>query len=578
MSPTLFRSWFLIIGSAAALAGSTLFFTSATAFAQPSLQNYSIRFSTFLGGSDKEMVRDIAFDVDRNFYAVGGGASTDFPIISNSGGFVFDDTQNGGWDVFVTKYTSQGVLLWSTFIGGPGYDRAYAVDSAPDGGLYIAGRAGIGFPVTAGALQTSFSGGRSGANDPYFEQDGFVCRMSSEGEVSACTYFGAADGRIIRDIAIGPAGEVYIAGSYRSGPYPAAIDQARLNDPYGGNEDVFIARLSADLTSALWLRFIDGNANDQVMASLGTDAVGNVFVASTTTSSGLATPGAYDESHGGGNDVFIAKLTSAGDLTWLTYLGGSGDDFTETHELAVAGDGTVTVAISSNSPHDSFATDQATIVSSYGPGGSTDVVVAQVAAQGDRISALTFIGGTAMDFAEGSALDGTGAFYFTGNSQSADFPITGNAIQSENLGLSAIVVKLSKRLETVFASYLGGASSGHQGRGIAADLSGDIFLGGQTASGSFFTQNAAQPQIGGGNTDGFIEMLQTPLSCGDLGGNGSVTANDALEVLQAAVGLSACDVCICDVDASGEINTTDALATLQFAVGVLTQLACVACP
>jgi hypothetical protein len=57
----------------------------------------------------------------------------------------------------------------------------------------------------------------------------------------------------------------------------------------------------------------------------------------------------------------------------------------------------------------------------------------------------------------------------------------------------------------------------------------------------------------------------------------NVTASDALAVLSAAVGLLACDLCVCDVDGSGTLAATDALQTLRVAVGLDGALDCPAC-
>jgi hypothetical protein len=57
----------------------------------------------------------------------------------------------------------------------------------------------------------------------------------------------------------------------------------------------------------------------------------------------------------------------------------------------------------------------------------------------------------------------------------------------------------------------------------------------------------------------------------------TVTASDALFVLQAATGLRACADCVCDVNSSGGVTATDALAVLRAAVGQAVELICPAC-
>ena len=57
----------------------------------------------------------------------------------------------------------------------------------------------------------------------------------------------------------------------------------------------------------------------------------------------------------------------------------------------------------------------------------------------------------------------------------------------------------------------------------------------------------------------------------------AVTATDALAILQAAVGLLACELCVCDVNGSATLSASDALLTLQYSVGQSTSLFCPPC-
>jgi hypothetical protein len=71
--------------------------------------------------------------------------------------------------------------------------------------------------------------------------------------------------------------------------------------------------------------------------------------------------------------------------------------------------------------------------------------------------------------------------------------------------------------------------------------------------------------------------VQVPgATCGDPGADG-ITATDGLIILNVAIGLQQCDVCICDVDGSGGVTATDALLVLRAAVGSAVELRCPAC-
>src|SRR5690606_19845435 len=123
----------------------------------------------------------------------------------------------GPSDVFVMKFNRAGALIWSTLIGGPNYDRAYGIEIAPDGGVIVAGRAGEGFPTTAGVVQPAFAGD-SNANNLYGKQDGFIAKLSADGSTLLwSTYFGEANRGYIRDVGVDSNNKVYIAGPFFGG-------------------------------------------------------------------------------------------------------------------------------------------------------------------------------------------------------------------------------------------------------------------------------------------------------------------------------------------------------------------------
>lgn len=68
------------------------------------------------------------------------------------------------------------------------------------------------------------------------------------------------------------------------------------------------------------------------------------------------------------------------------------------------------------------------------------------------------------------------------------------------------------------------------------------------------------------------------VECGDPDNSHAVNATDALIVLRVAVGLEACDLCICNVDSVGDFTSaSDALRVLNAAVGLPVALECLLC-
>jgi len=112
----------------------------------------ALRYSTFLGGSCADEGIGIAVDSSGNSFVVGATTSPDFPITSGA----LNRTYGGGGNMgFLTKFTPQGSIQYSTFIGGSGNESATAVALDANGNIFITGSTfgfdQMLFPLTPGA-------------------------------------------------------------------------------------------------------------------------------------------------------------------------------------------------------------------------------------------------------------------------------------------------------------------------------------------------------------------------------------------------------------------------------------------
>ena len=103
-------------------------------------------FSTFLGGTEKDVVNGVALDPLNNVYVTGDANSLDFPTTPGA-----LQTGSYGGDAFVAKFTSSGTVVYSTLLRGvPGNDNAAAIASDTAGAAYITGM-NFGYLVNAGS-------------------------------------------------------------------------------------------------------------------------------------------------------------------------------------------------------------------------------------------------------------------------------------------------------------------------------------------------------------------------------------------------------------------------------------------
>ncbi len=469
-------------------------------------------FSTYLGGSQQDQVRDLATDAAGNIYVTGGTSSSNFPVTGGS----LDQSFNGTYDAFVAKLTPSGSMVWATYLGGPNYDRAYAIEVDASGFVYVAGRAGAGFPVTPGAFQTAFQG--SPDDPPYGPQDGFVCKITPNGDaIVFCSYFGTSDPQIVRDVAVDAQGAMYLGSSSSSGTFPAGWFAGAYRPSPAGGLDGVIAKISPDGSQVVWATYIGGSQDEAGEASIRVNGAGEVYALYTTGSADAPTPGGFDRTLGGGRDAYLVKLSASGrSLLFGTYLGGSGGESVETHELVLDPEGNPVVATGTRSTD--FPTTpgayQRTFGGAGGPttGGGTnyggDVFIARISASGGQLLASTYVGGSEGEGAEGVGVDAQGNIYISGATYSAGLSFMLSGRQSQLGGEADLfAIKFAPDLSRIiYGTYLGGTGQDF-GRTATVSSNGDFLIGGNILSTNWPVLGALQGQSGG-SLDGAIAKFR----------------------------------------------------------------------
>ena len=263
--------------------------------------------------------------------------------------------------------------------------------------------------------------------------------------------------------------------------------------------------------------YLGGSGSDDSTA-IAVDAAGNVYLAGWTESVDFPqTPGAK-LGRPGGVDAFVAKLSSAGTLSYIAYLGGSGDD--RAYGIAVDGSGAAIVAgwtYSTNFPLANAAQSKMA--------GVRDGFVAKLTPAGNALAFSTYIGGTAADGSNAVAADGYGNIYVAGETASANFPVV-NAVQSFFAGVQdAFIAKFSSSGSLLYSTFLGGGGL-DRATGIAVDASASAYITGSTSSADFPLTSAFQSKSGGGQ-DAFAAKIAPGgalVYSTYIGGNGSDTA------------------------------------------------------
>lgn len=268
----------------------------------------SLIYSTFLGGSGDDFGRNLVADASGNAYVAGGTNSTDFPLMNPLQG-----SNSGDYDLFVAKVNPTGSsLVYSTYIGGSGFDRSkgIAIDSA--GNIYVTGNtASSNFPVQ-NAYQGSYGGGTPAGADT---GDGFLIKLNAAGSALLySTYLGGSDNDSGWGIGVDNMGNAYITGWTWSTNFPVVNPVQAAN---AGSSDAIIVKIDTTQSGAgsmVYSTYLGGIGGDWGYG-MALDSAGNVYLVGETQSTSFPTKNPFQASHAGGTaDVFVTKIAVAADL------------------------------------------------------------------------------------------------------------------------------------------------------------------------------------------------------------------------------------------------------------------------
>lgn len=456
---------------------------------QPLIIDPVLTYSTYLGGGGMDAVTSIAVDGAGNAYLAGWTTSIDFPTVNP-----IRPANGGGVDAFVAKLNAGGNgLVYCTYLGGRGDDRAFGVAVDSSGNAYVTGwTSSTAFP-TAAPVQSSLSGSR----------DAFVAKLNSSGNALIySTYLGGSANDTGASIAVDSAGNAYIAGSTYSYNFPTLSAYQTSNR---GQQNAFVSKFNP-FGGLVYSTYLGGNGTDGA-SGIAVDSSGNAYITGGTTSTNFPVASAFQPASGGNQDAFVTKLGPSGNtMVYSSYLGGSGGaSGTVEAGTAIAVDSAGAAYIAGATSSTNFPIT-AGAPQSVNMGGGEDAFVAKVNPAGNALVYCTYLGGSSFDFATGIAVDFLRNAYVTGYTASYDF-VSLRALQPANAGsYDAFVTTINPAGTAILSStYLGGSGS-DSANAIALDPVGNIYVAGMTQSLDFPVKTPFQ-NFNGGSYGGFISKI-----------------------------------------------------------------------
>ncbi len=460
-------------------------------------------------------------------------------------------------------------LIFSTFLGGTGWDESTQIAVDCSGDMYVARYTeSTDFPTTNGAYDEEYNGGdwdifisklgqggtsleystffggyggdvgmglclddsnnvyltgytdspnfptTPGAFDTKVDgigPDAFTLSIGPMGDtLRLSTLFGGNRTDSGTCIEVGPYGDIYIGGYTQSDNFPTTSGVVSENYN-GGTTDSFVVKLKDSGTSLVYSTYLGGTVYDEIW-SIAVDTQGRAHVLGETASEDLiVTPGAFDTTYNGGDqDLFISVLNGSGEsLDRSTYLGGSGGDYAM--KIILDGDGYSYLTGGTNS------IDYPSTINSYDRfnNGGMDAIVTKINISGDHLIFSTYIGGDDFDGAYDIDVDDEGYVYLVGTTKSMGFPASDFGYdRTFNGGLTDVFLcKLNvsgKRL--LYTTFYGGGDEDF-GTGIAYLDKSCVFITGYTSSTNLpTTPGSLSPSFRGGAYDGFISRFNLSMA------------------------------------------------------------------
>ena len=414
------------------------------------------------------------------------------------GGYVLKDKHHVAFQVATYDVSKplviDPVLDYSTYLGGSGEDRIYAIATDADGNAYVAGKTNsLILPVppppypmsTSVPFQPELAGGT----------DAFVAKLNVDGSALVYgTYLGGIGDEHVSSIAVDSFGSVYVAGGTESNDFP--VTSGVFDSSFEGPTARFVTKIDPSGSSLEYSTFLDSGIiypSISVIPRVAVDTDGSAYVAGLTIINAdfPTTSGAFDEEClAGGVDGFVSKLSPAGTgLEYSTCFGGSRNDYPFDISVDKFGHAYIVgYTESTNFPTTSDAFD-----TSFNEPRNRDGFVTKLGSNGTALEFSTFIGGEDDDYPTGIAVDAAGDAYIVGFTESREFPTTPDAFDTSfneaplpyGTYPDGFVTKLrSDGSALEYSTFLGGPFMDRVSD-VAVDAAGNVYVTGSTHGDGF---------------------------------------------------------------------------------------------
>ena len=471
-------------------------------------------FSTYIHGYRDDHPNSITHDVNNNVYITGQTTSKDYPVTENAYKTKYGYTYIKNYAFFSVLTSDGSSLVYSSFFGSDSIDgginsKKIIVQNSKIniiGYTYSYKTDFDDFPTTPNAYQKRLKGISHG------NYNIFITQFDSSGtEIINSTLFGCdtnvnAPGTFeLFDSYLDADGYYYVLGYIRPAdsnlidfPIATRAYQKKLS----GQTDIFITKFNPDLSGIVFSSFFGGSSWDSP-SSMIIDKDKNIYVAGVTESKDFPiSTNAYQKKINTNIDFpvsgFISKLDSNCEkLLFSTYFGNPNRGMS-INKIKQDTEGNPYIA--GTTAQEDFPTTPNAYQRKYFGDGM--LFISKFNKDCSALVSSTLLGGRWASDCHDMILDSLNNVFVIGNTWTDDFPLTKDAIQTQNNGTNldigafgdAFISKMNPDLsKLLFSTYLGG-TAWEEGSLIDIDEAGSIIIAGATNSLDFpTTPNSYEP-------------------------------------------------------------------------------------
>ena len=263
-------------------------------------------WTRLVGSTANDVAHSMTISSDGSVYLTG---ETHRSIDADGNSDAPNSVPQGSSDAFLTKFSSDGELIWNKQIGSTAYEQGRGIAAGSSSTIYL-----------AGWTESSIIDGQSNNGG----KDGLLAKYDLDGNLLWTRLIGSTGDEKLNALSVDLIGNVYVVGQTNS----SSIDSQST----GGASDGFITKYSAG-GDQLWTRIVGSVGDDGLNAvTIGHD--GLVYVCGTTSSANL-----QQQINSGGTDAFISVFSPDGTDLGTKFFGSTGDE--QGNGIAASSDGSI---------------------------------------------------------------------------------------------------------------------------------------------------------------------------------------------------------------------------------------------